>query len=425
VVRNTYRELEDTTIRTWGDWFAGSGYGSLRRDGMTWPLKFGLPDGTRVDADVLFRALDTPDDVKKVLSLEITGAWVNEAREVPKAIVDGLFSRCGRYPAVRNGGCSWYGLIMDTNPPDDVHWWYRLAEDARPEGWEFFRQPGGVLWRDGQWVDNPGAENLANLPDGYYRHQLAGKNPEWVRVYLAGEYGYISDGRPVFPEYSDATHAAPMVFAPDPRQELIVGIDFGLTPAAAFVQRDRAGRFLVIDELVTEDMGAVSFAEHLGRRLRSTYRGYAVSVYGDPAGEQRSQVDERTPFQILVAAGIPARPAPTNDFTVRREAVAQALSRLVDGKPGLMVSPQVVTIRRGLAGGYVYKRLSVSGEERYKDVPDKNRFSHPLDALQYAMCGAGEGRAVIRGPERRRASRVEDYDPFADARTDRRRFVRG
>ena len=69
--------------------------------------------------EVLFRALDRPADVKKLLSLELTGAWVNEAREVPKAIIDGLQGRVGRYPSMREGGCTWSGLMMDTNPPPD------------------------------------------------------------------------------------------------------------------------------------------------------------------------------------------------------------------------------------------------------------------------------------------------------------------
>lgn len=33
--------------------------------------------------------------------------------------------------------------------------------------------------------------------------------------------------------------------------------------------------------------------------------------------------------------------------------------------------------------GYVYSRLAVSGEERYKDKPNKNMYSHPMDALGY------------------------------------------
>ncbi|MCH7527338.1 MAG: hypothetical protein IID39_07875, partial [Planctomycetes bacterium] len=70
-----------------------------------------------IDCEVMFRALDRPDDVKKVLSLDLTGAWVNEAREVPKGIIDALTDRVGRYPSKRKGGPSWRGLIMDTNAP--------------------------------------------------------------------------------------------------------------------------------------------------------------------------------------------------------------------------------------------------------------------------------------------------------------------
>jgi hypothetical protein len=37
---------------------------------------------------VLFMALDREDDASKLLSLELSFAWINEAREVPKGIVD-------------------------------------------------------------------------------------------------------------------------------------------------------------------------------------------------------------------------------------------------------------------------------------------------------------------------------------------------
>ena len=41
-----------------------------------------------VELEVIFLALDRPEDVKKLLSLELTGVWVNEAREIPKSIID-------------------------------------------------------------------------------------------------------------------------------------------------------------------------------------------------------------------------------------------------------------------------------------------------------------------------------------------------
>ena len=74
----------------------------------------------------IFLALDRPEDVKKLLSLELTGVWINEAREIPKSIVDACSMRVGRYPSMRDGGPSWYGVIADTKPPDTDHWWVYL-----------------------------------------------------------------------------------------------------------------------------------------------------------------------------------------------------------------------------------------------------------------------------------------------------------
>ena len=134
IVRNTYRELSDTTLKTWLDWFPESLFGAFHRGDMAHRI-----ETDELSLEVLFRALDRPDDVKKVLSLELTGAWVNEAREVPKSIVDALGDRVGRYPSRRRGGCTWRGVIMDTNAPDDDHWWYRLAETDRPANWDFLK----------------------------------------------------------------------------------------------------------------------------------------------------------------------------------------------------------------------------------------------------------------------------------------------
>src|SRR5262249_18748953 len=124
VVRNTYRELADTTLKTWLDWFPESAVGNFDYQDMTHCI-----DLDDVSTEVVFRALDRPDDVKKVLSLDLTGVWVNEAREVPKSIIDALTDRVGRYPSIRDGGATWSGVILDTNSPDTDHWWYRLAEE--------------------------------------------------------------------------------------------------------------------------------------------------------------------------------------------------------------------------------------------------------------------------------------------------------
>ena len=51
-------------------------------------------------------------------------------------------------------------------------------------------------------------------------------------------------------------------------------------------------------------------------------------------------------------------------------------------------------IRKGLQGGFCYRRIQVSGD-RYTDEPDKNEYSHPVEALEYALQGEGEGRQAL------------------------------
>ena len=386
VVRNTYRELVDTTIQTFFDWYPQHMGVYLKKD-MKFTVNQPLEDGTVAHMEFLFRALDKPDDIKKLLSLEVTGGWINEAREIPKAIVDMLIGRLGRYPNKRDGGATWFGLIMDTNPPDSDHWWYKLFEIDKPDNHALFHQPSGT---------SDEAENIHNLPDGYYQKMQAGKDQEWINVYVHGQYGFVQDGKPVFPEYKDDIHHTDEEVQVDPRITVYIGIDFGLTPAAVFGAKTASGRWIIFDELVTEDMGAANFSKLLNQMINSKYSAYTFEIYGDPAGDQRAQTDEITPFQILDANGITAWPTYTNDFIIRREAVAAPLQRLdFSGNTGFVVTPGAPMVRKALAGGYKYKRVAVTGAERYQDKPDKGRYSHVSDALQYLMVGAGEGNSVV------------------------------
>ncbi|RLD76494.1 MAG: hypothetical protein DRJ15_15235, partial [Bacteroidetes bacterium] len=312
IIRNTYRELVDTTIKTWTDWFPVT-MGKWSQQNMTHTITQRLKDGSIMYLEVMFRALDRPSDVKKLLSLELTGGWINEAREIPRQVLDMLQGRVGRYPSKRQGGPSWCGVIMDTNPPDSDHWWYRLFEEEVPKNWKGFRQPSGK---------SKEAENVSNLPPFYYDNMIPGKDQEWINVYVHGQYGFIADGKPVFPEYNDDINHTDDELPLAGSGTIYVGIDFGLTPAAAIGQLSASGQMQIIDELVTEDMGAVNFGKLLHEKLNREYCGCQLEIYADPAGEQRAQTDEVTPFQILWNQGLEAWPTYTNDFTIRREAVA-------------------------------------------------------------------------------------------------------
>jgi hypothetical protein len=90
--------------------------------------------------------------------------------------------RAGRYPSAKEGvRATHYGLVGDSNAPDEDHWYFKLAEEDKPEGWKFHRQPGGVF-KDGEdWRVNPDAENLSNLPTAYYHRGMQGKTDDWIK----------------------------------------------------------------------------------------------------------------------------------------------------------------------------------------------------------------------------------------------------
>jgi len=275
---------------------------------------------------------------------------------------------------------------------------------------------------DGVWQPNPGAENLSHLPGGsdYYLRMMPGQTDEFIRVFCANERAFVVDGKPVFPEFHDTTHTASEALAPVPEWPLYVGLDFGLSPAAIIGQRGPTGAWHILDELIAEDMGAQQFGELLVARFGEWYPEIPeIQLWGDPAGAQRAQTDEKTCFRIIEeTTGIRCRPAPSNNFTLRREAVASVLRRLVDGKPAFRLSPHCRTLRRALMGGYRFRRLALRGDEsRFHDVAEKNSYSHPADALQYLLAGAGEGRALLGREKRKRSGPPPQranskYNPF-------------
>ncbi len=347
-----------------------------------------------MELEVLFMALDRPTETGKLRSLELTGAWINEASEIPKEIFDMVTQRVGRFPSKLLGGPSWTGIILDTNPCDDDHWYYKLAEEERPEQWEFFRQPGGLYKEGEDYKPNPDAENILNLPDGhnYYIRQLPSKDDDWINVFLLGNYGSTRDGKPVYPEFNDKVHTLDKNVEAERGLPLVLGWDFGLTPACVIMQVTARGKIIILDELVSEDMGIRQFANEVVKpHLVTKYVGFQWFSAGDPAGNIRAQTDERTCLQELLEAGIATEPAPTNDFIPRREAVAFFLTRMADGQPAFALNPRCTWLRKGFLGRYKYERLKTSGPARYKDRPVKDMTSHIQDALQYACLRVRSG----------------------------------
>jgi hypothetical protein len=402
-VRNTYPDLTSTTIKDWLELFGDLGrYVGGGLEPPTHHLDFFLDDGTIVQSQLIFLALDRADAVKKLRGMQCTGFWLNEMKELPKAIVDMADLRHGRYPSMAAGGISptWHGMIGDTNAPDEDHWYYKMAEEDRPEGWVFLRQPGGVIPKGDSFVPNPDAENIHNLPDGYYIRGMAGKSYDWIKVNLANEYGFVSSGKPVYPEYVDSVHCLQEEYKPDPAYPIILGADFGRTPACGFIQYlPHIGRYIAFDEYITEDTSAATFAPDLKEYINTNYAGFTFARGGgDPSGDNKGQATDDTPFRILWAHGLTMiQPTLTNNPLIRRSSIINPMKRLcMDGKPAFMISPKCKEWRKGLAGGFCYKRVQVAGDEKYRDEPDKNKYSHICEAGEYGLQQAGEGADVFK-----------------------------
>lgn len=373
-----------------------------------------------IDAEVYFIALDRPEDVKKLLSLELTGIWFNEAREMALENVQMGSDRVGRYPSQRarpdditaENWPTWYGVIMDTNSPEDDHWWPAFAGDVpppedwtdweKPDNWQFFSQPPAAIEtrKNGRivWQLNPNAENLANLPKDYYKNLIQGKKPAHVRVYVANKYGSVSDGKQVYPEYSDELHLSQFEVKAIPRRTLYVGMDFGRTPAAVFGQYMPDGQWVDLHELCAEGIGAKAFARLVKREIPLRFEGFTLKdceFYGDPSGAFAQGGEDKSYFDILRGEGINIRPAPTQNPELRKEAGREPLERsLAGGKSGYKVNPHCRMLIKGFRTDYRYPRLGTSGAPRYGDKPEKNKYSHPHEARQYMLCGAGFGKEV-------------------------------
>jgi hypothetical protein len=393
IVRETARQLQDTTIKTFLDWFPPGVCGNFMRTTKTFFFKVG-----DVECEVMFRALDDADDVANLNSLELTFAWFNECRDIHPDIVDAMSKRIGRFPSSKDGGPSWFGMWGDTNPPTMDTWWYYQMEgldskdgvSPNDNGWDVFKQPSGR---------SPLAENIENLPDGYYDTQ--GRSDEYVRVYVDGEYGLSSAGQPVYKYFRPDYHIAGQTLRPiiNGVRPIVIGMDLGLTPAAVIGQQDPRGRTLILDEAVSFDMGIQRFVRTILKPLIfERFTGAPVMVICDPAGIQRAQTDERSAVDIIKAEGLRVMPAKTNSVSARLSSVDDYLMRQVDGDAAFLLDPKCTQLKAAMMGGYRFHKKNGNIE--------KNKHSHVAEALQYLMLHINHASDAAYTLQKREVRRV-------------------
>jgi hypothetical protein len=425
VVRQTYPELKSTTIKAFEEMFPPGEFGTMT---MSPPFTYHFRHGD-IEAEFIFLALEKEDDVRKLRSLEVSGVYFNETQYIEMSMFSEALSRTGRYPSVKDGGCTWAGVIADMNAPEALHWVpimfgltpvpdYFTPDDVRahklPEGWCLFQQPPALIevtdpnGNIAEYKVNPQAENLRWLRNAgdYYAKKVNGATKAWIDANLLNRPAAIMRGRAVFPGFSADRHVSRQPLKFQPELDLYVAFDFGLTPAAVFGQTVR-GRIFVLAEMYAEDIGAVTFAPMVKKEILTKFPGIdisAIKMYGDPGGDIRGQDSEQTAFQVFRRHGMNMQRAPgANRFngpSGRRETVETILGRQVDGYQALLLDPSCRMLANAMQGGYQFKDVRTSAGMNKTDIIVKNQDSHVAEAFQYLCLGMGEGANLFFGLER-------------------------
>lgn len=436
VIRDTYRQLWRTTLPSWfrciprerGEFTGAENAPAVHR------LAFEIGAGvnvTIVDFAAEFGAIGDIDAETFMRGYEPTAFLLNELDLLAKAVLTYAQDRAGRFPTMADGGPTWRGILADCNAPEFESWlWLDEERDEHgrqkpgiftmtPEqraalGVALFVQPGG---RD------PGAENLKNLPAGYYTPK-AGQNEAYIARMIDNQPGRSISGKPVHPEFKMALHVAAREIAPVAGLPLVIGIDPRTVPSAVFVQRLASGQRLVVGELQGEqNMGARRFGQKLAQLLHDRFaaiRPEQVRGCCDPSAQYGAdrEAGEQDWLELVSAeSGVRIDAAPTNNVDMRREALKKPLTELIAGEPAILISPDCTVLTSALASGFRFRRMQVPGAPRFSDEVEKNHFADMAEACEYAclMDGAdleirGRRDAQRRATAQRQA--IDEWKPW-------------
>jgi len=370
IIRNSYPELRDTTMRSVKDWFPDCEHKVQANE-----FYYVLPGGIKVE--LWFRSCDRPEDVKKFRSMELTGVWFEESIEIKEEVKLLIDTRLKRLPPA----CPVKFSIETTNPPDIEnplyykYKWHTLPPGPMPE-----KEP--LANHEGFW--QPPDENLVNLDKNYYMNlrERYRDNPDWVDMYIEGKPGLMATGRLVFNNFKREAHVSheTLKWSNGP---LYRGWDnSGNCPAAVVVQCPTAGSIQVLREYCTDKMGIVDFTRWVVADCELRWPGASYTDYADPAGEHQYSTksgDFTSNAELQLQECRVQTIASEQNWTARKEAVETSL-RLIDG---LLIDPSCHRLVNGFIAGYTYPEIGGTGI--FRDKPLKNRFSHPHDALQYVL----------------------------------------
>jgi len=261
--------------------------------------------------------------------------------------------------------------------------------------------------------------HYSSVPGYDYEAATAGMSEETIRQELEIDWS-TTKGKRVYPEFGRRHHIALDNIGFNPRAPLYCGWDWGIGGSLAFVptQLNGFGQWLIFPPVSPGEestIGVYEFGQIVSDHLQRYYAApFGLTVkqlrtvhFGDPAGAGPpprtgdSPKEVRSCFQIIergleLAAGVDEQGRPITirrpgfgwhikpgavNITDRLEAIRNRLKlTLHDGLPALVVDPRAQITIEGFLGGYHYPQRR---DGHYESRPEKNIYSHVMDALGY------------------------------------------
>jgi hypothetical protein len=386
IVRDTWKNLERTTLQSYLNPSFGSFAASIRS-------RIRSHDGGKILElpgwwKIYLFGVDTTSDLNAVLSLQLAGAWVEEAAPAAEMketeMIGGglaettyqLLSTSLRQPVSTNRR-----MQVTMNYPDEEHWSWKLFWDRGNDERRLFRIPRG----ENKHVDDQYRKNMERA--------LAGR-PDLLARLVIGRPARVQVGEAVTPEYDEDVHRSRVDLDPVPS---LVGFRFwdgGRNPTCLIHQITPIGQLICIDSLRGENTGIQLFIrEQVKPLLARRYPWEIVPQWrdlGDPAMMNPGEQTELTAAKIISEEllSTPNDPAffegGVSDPFARRESLRQLLmNRITDHLPAYLLSKHEGIVHRALAGGWHYHKDQAGRVLR--DSPVKDIHSHPGDALGHSI----------------------------------------
>lgn len=237
-----------------------------------------FPNGSEVH----FVGLDEGPRTEKLLGLEFSTLYFNEASEINYTAIQLVISRLAEKNKLKKR------IWLDFNPPTKRHWAYWLFEKhIDPIDEVPVTNPQDYV----SMLMNP-KDNLDNIDSEYL--ELLAKMPEREKNrFLLGLYNDDSDGT-VYYSFNRDMHVKPVLKRPG---TIFAGMDFNISPMTAALFQYIDNTFYVFDEVFMDNSDTFKMCAEL------KLRGYAgIKVLPDSTGRNR-KTSGLSDFKILQDAG--------------------------------------------------------------------------------------------------------------------------